>query len=120
MLDDYRKAYREQLERTPILHLIAERLARYEALATAALADAERACTDRARKGHRETALKYYRAFDLLALETGIIPKEPTKIYTAVEHLKPASVAVTDPAERPREEIIASIIKLLGQGRQIL
>ncbi|MCY2990716.1 MAG: helix-turn-helix domain-containing protein [Planctomycetota bacterium] len=120
LLDDYREAYRKQLEQTPTLHIIAERLARYEALAAVALADAEKAYTDRARKGHRETALKFLRAFDSLAMETGVIPKEPTKIYSAVEHLKPASVADAETAERPREEIIASIVELIGQSRRFL
>lgn len=111
--------YRKQIEKLPTLHLIAERLLRYDELATEALADAQKATSDRAKNAHRNTALKFMKAFDSLALETGVIPKEPEKIYSAIEHIKPAAVAEKELPKRSKEEIAASILELLRYKRSM-
>jgi len=119
LLDDYREIYRRQLERVPTLHLIADRLLQYEELAAEALADVAKATSDRARNAHRNTALKFLRAADSLALETGLIPREPEKIYSAIEHIKPAEMADKELPERSKEEIAASIVELLRHRRSM-
>ena len=82
-----------------------------------ALRDAERAKTDRARKGHRETAIKAMRAYDMLSLETGIMPKEATKIYQVTQTLRPMSgrQSEIERSLRSDDEVRADIIKLLGE-----
>jgi len=118
LLAEYRSAYRKRLETEPTLHLIAERLSRYEAIAATALRDAESATSDRGRHSHRQTALRAMRQFDELALSVGVLPKEPEKIYSATINMKPSDLrsdGETDP--RSAEDIAADIQRLLKHTR---
>ena len=118
LLSEYRTLYRKQLENVPTLHLISERLAKYESIAESAMRDAESATSDRARQSHSTVALKAMRAFDALALDVGVLPKEPDRIYSATIDLKPADLAAGDKAEtRTAEQIRADTHELLKHSR---
>lgn len=119
LLLDYSEAYRKKLETEPTINLIAERLAKYEQTAIDSLADCERATTDRARTQHRTTALKAMRAYDALALDVGIFPREPQRLYQVTQQMKPVSMERDERPRKTKEAIAAEIMALVERGRTI-
>ncbi len=117
-LSQYREAYRRQLESQPRIHLISERLSRYESIAEDALKDAETADDDRGKKLHRELALKSMQLYDALALAVGVIPKAADRAIIFTQDLD--SISERSDVEKSPEELRADILQLLRYGRQLL
>ena len=120
LVTEYRQIFRKQLEETPKLHLIAERIAQFETIAEESLMDAARASSHTARRHHREVARKCLVSANELALSTGILPSEPAKVYSVtISEKREDLTAKNGEPTRTREEVIDNIERLLTHGRTL-
>lgn len=117
----YYEAYRQCLEETPVVNLIAEEVADLKDLEHTAMQAANDAVDDCNRRGYFNLVLKTMRARHQLLLEVGVLPKEPTKIYNAVQEFKPHDVLSSSEDEdgRTEEEMRSEIMNLLRHARTI-
>jgi transposase-like protein len=130
--------YRETLESTPVLDIVSDHLLFLDQLERMTLYEMEMLKADgtivspdgsveqvEALKARR-LRLEYLKAAreirkEKINLQTtsGIIPKQPERIYTTIEREK-STVGSNDGAqERTVEEMKAAILELLGKGRQM-
>lgn len=130
--------YRESLEQTPVLDIISdhlmfldqlERLTLYELEmlrpdGTMINADGTQAILDPLKA--RRLRLEYLKAAreirkEKVTLQTtsGIIPRQPERIYTTIEREKSTAGTNENAVERSAEEIKQAIVGLLGQGRRM-
>lgn len=119
LLADYRELYRRGLEDSPKLHLVAERLREYESIAKAALRDAEMATSERNRSQHRRDALAALRAYDSLALDSGVFNKEADKVFSISAEYKPESMKEAAKVSATKDELLTDIKQLLENGRRL-
>jgi AraC-like DNA-binding protein len=105
---------RHELETEPPLSIISREATRLLTIAEDALRDCEKAKSDRERTGHRNTAIRALKARAELLVQVGIMPAEPTKIYSAVAHLKPQDPGADKPGyERSEEDVREECLKLM-------
>jgi DNA-binding Lrp family transcriptional regulator len=105
---------RVELETEPPLSIISREATRLLGIALDALRDAERCKSDRERTAHRNCAVRALKARADLLVSVGIMPAEPTKIYSAVAHLKPQDPGGDKPGyERSEEDVREECLKLM-------
>ena len=113
LLSDYRELYAKRLNESPAIHRISEHLAKLEGLENDARERAETAGSDRDRQGYLRLVLRAIKAQNDLMLATGLIPKEPEKIYALTHSLD----SEPDDEERTEDEIRQDVWRLLRQAR---
>jgi len=100
---------RELIEKTPIVNLIVQEIEALADLERQSRELAENATNDRSKLGYLGEARRARIAKQKLMLDTGILPREPTAIYSIVQNLKPTDDK--KPARhRSRDELIEDII----------
>lgn len=137
-LNKYTEDCRKRLEQQPAANLVAETIEYYERLEGFCLYEAnqlteEEKLIDSGGKVHvvsnsciKETKLKFLQTAaklrrlktDLLT-STGVIPKEPSRIYHKMEEEKRAEEGEATGEERSKDQVKQDIIRLLERGRQI-
>ncbi|MCE9546110.1 MAG: helix-turn-helix domain-containing protein [Planctomycetia bacterium] len=117
--EKHREAYRLTLENSTSVNIIADEVARLDSLERDALKSAEQSISERAKQGHRRIALQAMKARQQLLLECGVIPKEPTKIYSVVSQMKPSELQETAGRQRTDDEIRQDLVRLLGEDTTV-
>lgn len=115
LLDDYRKLYSEQLSNEPRVHLLAVELAKLDDIESTARKEAETATSNRDKQAFLKIALQAIDSRQSLLLETGVIPREPSKLISV-------TCSVADDLkkeERTMDELRADVEKLLRTGRRL-
>jgi len=115
LLRDYNAAYVQSLEETPKINLIAAELEKLNQYEEAANRDAEAATTDRDKQAFKRLAMSAAKERQSLMIQTGILPKEPDKLYHVTQQLRTDD----EKKRRPRtdDEIKESLINLLEHRR---
>jgi len=116
LLVEYRLIYAKSLAETPTLHLVSQELARLEENESHLREKAATTVSERLHLGYLRLAHDVTKTRLNLLLETGVIPKEPTKLLTLTGHLD-SGRGEDDP--RTDDEIMSDIMKLLAKGRRL-
>ena len=117
-LNAYRKAYCKSMAGTPAVNLIADQAVEYAYIADEARKAADATKSETQKRGFWMVAIKAAKARQELLLETGIMPKEPERLYTLTQAMKPKEPERREEA-RSREEIEQEIIEMLKYGRRM-
>lgn len=102
-LDAYREATREALEQSDPLNLITEQIQKYENIEREALLSARITTSERSRGRYLKLALDSAKAKTHLLLDVGLVPKDPTRIYSLIQNL----------------HFLRNRLTLCGQGDQV-
>jgi hypothetical protein len=115
------REYRKNIEQTDAVDIIADSLLFYSKLEEFALYELADCKSDpqRSREAHRflQSVIAIRERKVRLMVETGIIPREPERLYAKVESVKPRDEKSED--HRSPEEIQSSIKQLLTIGRAL-
>jgi len=115
----YEQEFREGFEAVPAANLIAKQLAVLEEIERLNLAEANECESNRDRIGFYRVALIARGKIIDLMTQTGVIPKEPEKVYSVMVEKKPKSLDTKPEAEVSREELERRIMQLLRFGREL-
>jgi len=118
-IESYEDQYRGSIEGKPVLNLIAEELAKLDDLEREGMREAAATKFPTQRRGYLLIALKAMTARHALLLEVGILPREPTKIYGALQELKPLVAESGADHTRTEEQIRDDILALLQSSRTV-
>lgn len=118
-IEAHRDDFRQMLENTPPLNIIAQELADLETIEQEARDSAGNTKSERQKNSFLTTALKAKKVRHHLLLETGVIPKEPTKIYNVVNEMKPFDKREEKREERTKEELVEDVLKAIKYCRRL-
>lgn len=117
LLNDYKKLYAEQLSSEPRLHLLTEELAKLDDVVSTARTEAATTTNARDKQGFMKIALQAMKSHHELLLETGVLPREPSKLVAVSCSLRAEEEYKGE--ERTLDEIKADVKRLLRNGRTI-
>ena len=117
-LNAYRESYCKSMAATPAVNLIADQAVEYAYIADEARKAADATKSETQKRGFWMVAIKAAKARQELLLETGIMPKEPERLYTLTQAMKPKEPERETEA-RTNEEIKQDIIEMLKYGRRM-
>ena len=115
LLIEYRASYAKSLSETPILHLIAAEVARIEEFEETCRRKADEAICPKIKTGYLRLALQAINTRHELLLATGVIPKEPEKVYSIMHS---TSRDLREEA-RTEDQIRTEILRLIKHGRRL-
>ncbi len=118
LLSDYKLLYTDQLNREPRLHLLANELAKLDEIESTARKDGEQATSNRDKQSYLKIALAAMTAKHSLMIDTGILPKDPTRLVSVTCKVDGIAEPTTEDT-RTLEEIRADVERLLRTGRRL-
>lgn len=118
-LKEHSEEYVAQLQAQPAINVLAEHIAALEEMERLALQDYRRATGNRDRHSFLKAAGSFRQQIIDLQVKVGVMPSSASRLHVSVQDSCPLAGAGDDVPKPTKEELMARLIELVGNRKQL-